>query len=98
MKNMRRVTNLIVPLGCWHILNEEENALKIFFLLQIWLPSAEKGSAHVEVELVEAVWLREVSVPQPDGGVQWQLPQQQVVHPPEDLSVECLTTQIQRQT
>ena len=71
-----------MPLGGWHILYEEQDALEVPLGLQLPPPPAEEGGAHVEVELVEAVRLREVSVPQPDGGVQRQLPQQEVVHPP----------------
>ena len=50
-------THLIVPLCCWHILNEEKNVLKIFLLLQILFPPTEKGGAHIEVEFVESVRL-----------------------------------------
>ena len=71
-----------MPLGSWHVLYEEENALEVPLGLQLLLPAAEEGCAHVEVELVEAVWLGQVGVPQPDSRRQRQLPQKQVVHPP----------------
>ena len=70
-----------MPLCCWHILNEEKNVLEIFLLLQILFPATKESCAHVQVELIESVRLREVGVPQSDGGIQWKLPQQQVIHP-----------------
>jgi len=62
---------------------DPQHCLEVLLLLQIGLPADEKGGAHVQVELAEAVPLRQVGVPQAHRGAQRQLAQEKVVHPAE---------------
>ena len=54
--------HLVAPLGGGDVLYEEQNTLEILLLLQLNLPSEEKGRAHVQVELAKPV-LQTKSVP-----------------------------------
>lgn len=57
--------------------------MKISFLQKLLAPVEKKSCAYVKLEHSKAIGLCQISVPETDRAVQWQLSSQKIVHPAE---------------